>query len=248
MTMDSSGSSVSVTIAKADPTYTAPTAVTGLSYDTNPKTLVNAGSALGGTMEYRVGTSGNFETSLPTAVEAGTYTVYWQVVGDGNHNTYIGSPINVTIGAMTVGSVTITLGTSSYTYDGSAKTPSVTVRDGSTIIPSNEYTVDYSNNVNAGTATVTITGKVGGNYDVNGSTTFTINPKTVTNPTITLSQTNYTYDGSECKPNVTSVVDADTKTTIPTNEYTVSYSNNKNAGTATVSFGADIEMFAGRCA
>ena len=61
------------------------------------------------------------------------------------------------------------------TYDGKAKTPSVTVKDGGTVIPSNEYSVSYENNTNAGTATVKITDVAGGNYDVSGSTTFTIN-------------------------------------------------------------------------
>ena len=62
-----------------------------------------------------------------------------------------------------------------YTYDGTAKTPSVTVKDGDKEIPSTEYSVSYANNTNAGTATVTITDVAGGNYNVTGSTTFTIN-------------------------------------------------------------------------
>ncbi|MBR0245309.1 MAG: hypothetical protein IJQ61_02400, partial [Bacteroidales bacterium] len=49
------------------------------------------------------------------------------------------------------------------------------VKDGTVTIPSSEYTVGYTNNVNAGTATVTITDKSGGNYTVSGSKTFTIN-------------------------------------------------------------------------
>ena len=49
------------------------------------------------------------------------------------------------------------------TYTGSAIEPVVTVKDGeTTLTPGTDYEVAYSNNVNAGTATVTITGK--GNY------------------------------------------------------------------------------------
>ena len=66
------------------------------------------------------------------------------------------------------------------TYDGKAKTPSVTVKDGGTVIPSDEYSVSYENNTNAGTATVKITDVAGGNYDVSGSTTFTIGKATIT--------------------------------------------------------------------
>ena len=61
------------------------------------------------------------------------------------------------------------------TYDGTEKKPSVVVKDGEKVIPDSEYSVSYADNINAGTATVTITDVAGGNYDVSGSTTFTIN-------------------------------------------------------------------------
>ena len=62
----------------------------------------------------------------------------------------------------------------SVTYTGSAKTPSVTVKDGDyTLVEDKDYTVTYSNNTNAGTATATVTGK--GNYTGSASKDFTIN-------------------------------------------------------------------------
>ncbi|MEZ3486308.1 MAG: hypothetical protein K1W22_06860 [Lachnospiraceae bacterium] len=61
-----------------------------------------------------------------------------------------------------------------YQYDGLHKTPSVTVKDGDTVIPSKEYTVSYQDNLKTGTATVTITDNPGGNYIVNGKATFEI--------------------------------------------------------------------------
>ena len=67
-----------------------------------------------------------------------------------------------------------------YTYDGTEKKPSVVVKDGDKEIPSTEYSVSYVDNINAGTATVTITDVAGGNYDVSGSTTFTIDKATIT--------------------------------------------------------------------
>ena len=70
-------------------------------------------------------------------------------------------------------SCTVSLNTSSYTYDGNKKTPTVTAKDGDvTLIKETDYTVSYTNNVNAGTATVTITGK--GNYSGQVAKTFTI--------------------------------------------------------------------------
>ena len=73
---------------------------------------------------------------------------------------------------------TLTLEGTPYTYDGTAKEPTVSsVKVGETIIGPDEYTVSYSNNINAGSsATVTISDNEGGDYYVAGSTTFTINP------------------------------------------------------------------------
>lgn len=65
-------------------------------------------------------------------------------------------------------------------YDGSAKKPSVTVKDENNEIPASEYSVSYENNTNAGTATVIITNANGGNYNVSGRETFTIGKATIT--------------------------------------------------------------------
>ena len=90
---------------------------------------------------------------------------------------------------------TITLAQTELTYNGSAIEPTVSsVKDGETIIASSEYTVDYMNNTNAGTATVNIVDNPGGNYIVYGSTTFTINPAEVT---LTANSGTETYDGTE---------------------------------------------------
>ena len=77
----------------------------------------------------------------------------------------------------TVSNPTVTLEKTYYFYDGTAKTPTVTVMDGSTVIPASEYTVGYKDNVNVGTATVTITDNEDGDYIVSGSATFEIGLK-----------------------------------------------------------------------
>ena len=81
------------------------------------------------------------------------------------------------IAPKTVSTPTITLSGTSFEYSGEAIKPTVTVKDGETTIPAEEYTVGYSNNIEAGTATVTITDNEGGNYTVSGTATFTITPK-----------------------------------------------------------------------
>ena len=116
------------------------------------------------------------------------------------------------------------------TYTGSALTPAVTVKEGSTTLTNGtHYNVSYSNNTNVGTATVTITGK--GNYTGTKATTFIIVAKDITNTTIS-AISDQTYTGSAITPAVT-VKDGSNTLTSGT-DYTVAYSNNTNAGIATV--------------
>ena len=75
---------------------------------------------------------------------------------------------------------TIILAEDEVVYDGSAKEPAITVKDGDVIVSPDEYVVTYSNNTNAGTASVTVSDKANGDYQVNdGSKTFTISPKSI---------------------------------------------------------------------
>ncbi len=129
---------------------------------------------------------------------------------------------------------TITLSTTSYTYNGSARKPSVTVVYGEVeLTKDTDYTVTYADNTNAGTATVTITAVADSElYTGEATQNFTINPKKISAATITLSTTSYTYSGSARKPTPT-VTWSDT-TLVKNTDYTVSYKNNTKVGTATV--------------
>jgi hypothetical protein len=74
----------------------------------------------------------------------------------------------------------ITLSSTTYTYDGNVKTPTVTVKDskGKVLTNKTDYTVSYaSGRKNVGTYTVTITLK--GNYSGTVKSTFKINPKNI---------------------------------------------------------------------
>ncbi|MGN0632562.1 MAG: glycosyl hydrolase [Oscillospiraceae bacterium] len=73
---------------------------------------------------------------------------------------------------------TVTLSAASYEYSGSAKKPTVTVKEGSAVLTNGtHYSVSYSNNVNIGTATVTVTGK--GRFKGSVKKTFKIVPAKV---------------------------------------------------------------------
>ena len=76
-------------------TVTAPTAKS-LTYNGNAQALINAGNSSDGEMQYKLG-DGVWSTSIPTATDAGNYTVYYKVVADANHIDNPGSSIAVTI-------------------------------------------------------------------------------------------------------------------------------------------------------
>ena len=61
-----------------------------------------------------------------------------------------------------------------YTYTGQKVEPEFALMDGDTVIPSSEYEVSYSDNTEVGTAAVTITDVMGGNYDINCKAEFDI--------------------------------------------------------------------------
>lgn len=101
-----------------------------------------------------------------------------------------------------ISEATVTLNPTSYTYGGNPYTPSVTVtHEGRTLTNGTHYTVTYSNNTNAGTATCTITGI--GNYKGTKNTTFTIAKRSINSDTaLTLSNYSYVYDGQAKQPTV----------------------------------------------
>lgn len=83
--IDDEKQQLTVTIAKADAQVTAPTAKTGLTYNGESQALIVAGSALGATIEYKLG-DGEWTTDIPTATDAGEYTVIYRAVADANYN------------------------------------------------------------------------------------------------------------------------------------------------------------------
>ena len=75
---------------------TAPTAIEGLVANGSAQTLINAGEATGGEMQYSLNNT-SWSTDLPTATDANTYTVYYKVVGDVNHYSTSTASLSVTI-------------------------------------------------------------------------------------------------------------------------------------------------------
>ena len=130
---------------------------------------------------------------------------------------------------ISISKANVTLSTSTYAYDGKAKKPGVTVKlNGKTLKNGTDYTVSYSNNTKVGTAKVTITGK--GNYTGSVSKTYSIknNFKKATVSGISTKA----FTGKNITQSIT--VKYNGKTLKNGTDYTVSYSNNKKIGIATV--------------
>ncbi|MBQ0125537.1 MAG: hypothetical protein KBS59_04345, partial [Clostridiales bacterium] len=110
-------------------------------------------------------------------------------------------------------------------YTGEEITPKITVNAGGrTLVKGTDYTVSYKNNIEPGTATAIIAFQ--GNYTGYVKKTFNIigEPKTFSVEAIPTQ----TYTGSEITPAVTVMYGDEV-----ISDYTVSYENNINAGTAT---------------
>ncbi len=97
---------------KPAPKYTPPTAKTGLVYNGTAQVLISESHVEGGMMQYRLD-NGAYSPDLPTATNAGIYTVYYKVVGDASHNDVAEKSLKVTIAKASLsGTPTYTLITS----------------------------------------------------------------------------------------------------------------------------------------
>ena len=172
-----------------------------MTYDGTPQVadinryVDTADKAANPVFTYAAAESGPYTADVPAFTDAGSYTVYFLATDpNGNHEPASGT-FTVTIDPKTVTDPIIALN-GDLTYTGEAITPTVTVKDGETVIPAGEYTVSFSNNTNAGTAKVTIADVSGGNYIVSGGATFEIT-KAASSVTAAPTANALTYNGTE---------------------------------------------------
>lgn len=76
---------------------TKPTAVENLVYTGDALNLITAGVVDGGTMQYKLGDNGTWSSDIPTATNAGEYTVYYKALGDDNHKDIAEANVTVVI-------------------------------------------------------------------------------------------------------------------------------------------------------
>jgi len=223
------------TIQKADLTAVAPTA-RDLTYNKQAQELITAGSIEGAgnlqqcRMEYSLDNQ-TWDTALPKGTNAGSYTVFYRVVADANHNDVAAQFINVPIykAALT----TVLLANTNLVYNQQAQSPVITgVKAGELDVPADAYNVSDNVATVVGNYELTVTPKDDEqNYDGTAKAAYSIIAADAQTFTISDIATQ-TYCGQPLKPSVT-VQDGATVLTENT-DYTLTYDNNLNVGTATV--------------
>lgn len=151
----------SKTIEKANATYTAPV-YSSLTYNGESQDLVSAGSTEHGIITYATSADGEYNTTIPTGTAADSYTVWYKLTGDGNHNDVAAT--EVTGVSIAKKSVTVTgITAADKTYDTTADaTLDYTAVSFAELLSGDELSVTATgtfSDANAGTGkTVTITG------------------------------------------------------------------------------------------
>lgn len=171
---------IAVTVQKADiRSITPPTAQENLTYTGQEQALITAGSVANyGTMQYSLTENGTYSQDIPTGTDAGTYTVWYRVIGDENHNDTAPASVAVRIGKKPL---TITkVACADKIYDGTTTVePTSVIFDNMTLNRGTDYTVtarfddaSVGNGKNI-TATVTLMGQAAKNYALEQSSFMT---------------------------------------------------------------------------
>ena len=149
---------------------TPPTAQENLTYTGQEQALITAGSVTDyGTMQYSLTENGTYSQDIPVGTDAGTYTVWYRVIGDENHNNTTPASVAVSIGKKPLTITGVTAASKPYDGTTNAGITSVTF-DNVTLNRGTDYTVTASfdeasvgNGKNI-TATVTLMGQTAKNY------------------------------------------------------------------------------------
>ena len=176
--IDNEKQQLTVTIAKADAQVTAPTAKTGLMYNGESQALIVAGSAIGATIEYKLG-DGEWTTDIPTATDAGEYTVIYRAVSAANYNVVDTEQQLIVTIAKADAQVTAPTAKTGLMYNGESQALIVAGSAiGATIeykLGDGEWTTDIPTATDAGEYTVVYRAVAAANYNVvDGENKFTI--------------------------------------------------------------------------
>lgn len=195
-------------------------------------TLTCGGNLLNPGKDYTVTYLNNVNVGRATVMVTATSDSYYTGTATGYFN------ISNTAGGMEISGYG-----SAYTYTGYPIAPDVVVSmNGRVLNRGTDYTVTYSNNTNVGTASLTVRGI--GSYSGTKTITYAIEAKNIEN-CLTTSVTNYQYTGNTYTPSVTITDSSNGKTLVAGTDYTITYSNNTNPGTASITVTALSKNYTG---
>ena len=223
-------SSISITV---DPSKT---------YDGNVVTdpAVNKSGSTG-TVTYTYYTNEDCTTKTTTASgaapdgaapkNAGDYWVKATVPADGSYGSATSDAKKFTISPRNISEVTVaTIADQEYT--GSSIEPTLTVTyNGAPLASGTDYTVEYTSNLNVGTATAKIKAKTGSNFTGEKVVTFKINAKAIT-PVVTVTGS-YEYTGDPITPTYKVEITSGGME-LTADQYDAVVSNNTNAGNGNI--------------
>ena len=145
----------------------------------------------------------------------------------------LSASIEVIVGATTISSDMVTLPEMNYVYDGKEKLqPVIVTVDDKQLVEDIDYTLRYSNNINAGTAIVTVTGK--GKFTGTLDFEFPIAPAPIDDMQVSFSPDPIYYTGSPLEPFIEATVGG--KVLLGGRDYEVTFDKNINVGQAEATF------------
>ena len=180
---------VTVTVNdKTTPVVTAPTAKTRLVYNGADQVLIDAGSATGGTLQYSLASGSGYSTELPKVKNAGTYTVYYKVIGNDGYADVPENSVSVSVAKR---AISVKADNKSMTANGTLPTFTVTYGNfasgdsEATVIETKATAFCTADGTSTGSFPITVSGTTAlksgmdTNYEVGTpeSGTLTVNPR-----------------------------------------------------------------------
>ena len=180
---------VTVTVNdKTTPVVTAPTAKTRLVYNGADQVLLDAGSATGGTLQYSLASGSGYSTELPKVKNAGTYTVYYKVIGNDGYADVPENSVSVSVAKR---AISVKADNKSMTANGTLPTFTVTYGNfasgdsEATVIETKATAFCTADGTSTGSFPITVSGTTAlksgmdTNYEVGTpeSGTLTVNPR-----------------------------------------------------------------------
>ena len=239
-----SSNEVTLTVEKAEPVISAPTASSGLVYTGEEQDLISTGgTTTGGKLLYSTSENGPYSETIPTGTDAGTYEIWYKVEGDSNYKDSAPEKLgDVTISKASADKVEITL-ENELVYNGTEQTQDVKITlNGKDV--TDQFEITGNTRTDAGSQTLTVTAKADGSFSGSKQKEFTVAKKDISDETAALVITlgdELTYNRRQQTKQVTEVKIGEL--VVP--YYTVSGNVGTDAGSYTLTVTASSGNFTG---